>query len=50
MTAIEEKLDAMMKKQGNNERRMHTAHKVEAVDERIRRSVEELVGEESYQV
>ena len=39
-----------MNKLRNNERRMHTAHEVGAIDERIRRSVEELVGEEPYQV
>ena len=50
MTAIEAKLDAVMNKLGNNERRMHTAHEVGAIEERIRRSVEELVGEEPYQV
>ena len=50
MTAIEAKLNAVMNKLGNNERRMHTTHEVGAVDERIRRSVEELVGEEPYQV
>ena len=49
MTVIEAKLDAMMNKLGNNERRMHTAHKVGAVEERSR-SAEELVGEEPYQV
>ena len=49
MTAIEAKLDAVMKKLGNNER-MHTAHEVGAVEERIRRSVEGLVEEEPYQV
>ena len=48
MTAIEAKLDAMMSKLGNNERRMHIAHG--EVEERIRRSVEGLVGEEPYQV
>ena len=50
MTSIEAKLDAVMNKLGNNERRMHTAHEVGAVEERIRRNVEELVGEEPYQV
>ena len=50
MTAIEVKLDAVMNKLGNNERRMHTAHEVEAIEEIIRRSVEELVREEPYQV
>ena len=50
MTAIEEKLDVVMNKLGNNERRMHTAHEVGAVEERSRRSDEELVREEFYQV
>ena len=50
MTAIEVKLDAVMNKLGNNERRMHTAHEVGVVEERCRRSGEELVGEEPYQV
>ena len=50
MTAIEAKLDAVMNKLGNSERRMHTAHEVGGVEERSRRSAEELVGEESYQV
>ena len=31
MTAIETKLDAVMNKLGNNEKRMHTAHEVGAV-------------------
>ena len=39
-----------MNKLGKNERRMHTAHEVGAVEERIRRSPEGLVGEEPYQV
>ena len=38
MITIEAKLDAVMNKLGNNERRMHTAHEVGTVDERIRRS------------
>ena len=50
MTAIEEKLDVVMNKLENNERRMHTAHEVGAVKERSRRRYEELVGEEPYQV
>ena len=50
MTAIKVKLDAVMNKLGNSERRMHTAHEVGAVEERIRRSVEGLVDEEPYQV
>ena len=32
MTTITAKLDAMLNKLGNNERRMHTAHEVGAVD------------------
>ena len=49
MTTIEAKLDAIMNKLGNNERRMHIAHEVGAV-ERIRKSAKGLVGEEPYQV
>ena len=50
MTAIEDKLDAVMNKLGNSERRMRTAHEVGAVEKRIRRSAEGLVEEEPYQV
>ena len=50
MTTIEAKLDAVMNKLGNNERRMHTAHEVGGVEDTIRRSVEGLVDEEPYQV
>ena len=50
MTNIEAKLDALMNKLGNIERRMHTAHEVGVVEERIRRSAEGLVEEEPYQV
>ena len=50
MTTIEANLDVVMNKLGNSERRMHIAHEVGAVEERIRRSVEERVGEEPYQV
>ena len=50
MISIEAKMDAVMKKLGNSERRMHTAHEVGAVEERNRRSVEELVREEPYKV
>ena len=39
-----------MNKLGSNERRMHTADDVGAVEERIRRSVKGLVNEETYQV
>ena len=48
--AIEAKLDAVMNKLGNNERRMHNAYEVGAVEERIRRSAEGLVAEEPYQI
>ena len=41
MTAIEAKLDAVMNRLGNNERRMHTANEVGVVEERRRRSAEE---------
>ena len=37
MTAIEAKLDALMSKMGNNERRMHVALEVGIVDEGERR-------------
>ena len=50
MTAIEAKLDAIMNKLGNNEKRMHTAHEVGTVKEGMRSSVEGPVEEESYQV
>ena len=52
MTAIEAKLDALMNKMGNNERRMHTALEVGAVDEGERRkSAEEGSNHEGpYQV
>ena len=50
MTPIEAKLDAVMNKLGSNERRMHTAHEVGAVNEGTRSSFEGLVEEEPYQV
>ena len=52
MTTIKEKLDAVMNKLGNNERRMHTTLEVGAVEEGERRkSVEEGPNYEgSYQV
>ena len=49
-TTIEAKLEAVLNKLGSNERRMHTAHEVGAVEERMRRSAEGLVEEEPYQV
>ena len=52
MTAIEAKLDALMNKIGNNERRMHTTLEVGTVNEGEKRnSVEEgPTHEGSYQV
>ena len=50
MTTIEVKLEAVLNKLGNNERRMHTAHEVGVVEERIRRNIEGLVDEKPYQV
>ena len=50
--AIEAKMDAVMNKLGSNERRMHTAHEVGAVDEGERRKSDEEGPnhEGSYQV
>ena len=50
MTVIEAKLDAVMNKLGNNEKRMHTTHEVGAVKEGMRSSVEGHVEDEPYQV
>ena len=50
MTAIKAKLDAVMNKLGNNEKRMHTANEVGAVKEGMRSSVKGPVEEEPYQV
>ena len=52
MTVIEAKLDALMNKLGNNERRMHTALEVGIIDEgEKRKSVDEgLTHEGPYQV
>ena len=42
MTAMEEKLDAIMHKLGNQEKRMHSAHEIGAVERNgIRRSAED---------
>ena len=43
MTSIEAKLDAVMNKLGNNEKRMHTAHEVGVVKEGMRNNVERPV-------
>ena len=50
MIAIEAKLDVVMNKLGSNERRMHTAHEMGAVNEGARSSVEVPAEEEPYQV
>ena len=50
MTAIEAKLDDVMKKIGSNERIMHSSHEVGEVKEGIRSSAEGPVEEEPYQV
>ena len=48
MTAIEAKLDVVMNKLGNNEKRMHIANEVGAVKEGMRNSAEGIVEEEPY--
>ena len=52
MTTIEEKLDALMSKMGNHERRMHLANEVEIVDEneKMNSAKEGLANEDPYQV
>ena len=52
MTSIEAKLDAMMNKMGNQERRMYLAHEVGTVEKNEQKSsvVEGLAHEGSYQV
>ena len=52
MTAIKAKLDALMNKFGNNERRMHTTLEVGTLDEREKRNSAEEgpTHEGSYQV
>ena len=50
MTAIKAKLDAVMNKMGNNEKRMHIAYEVGAVKEGMRNSAEGHVEEEPYQI
>ena len=50
MTTIEEKLDAVMNKLGNNERRMQIELEVGAVKEGIRSDAKGPVEEESYQL
>ena len=48
MTAIEAKLDTVMNKLGNNEKRMHTTHEVGVVKEGMRSSAEGPVEEDPY--
>ena len=48
MTTIEAKLDAVMNKLGNNEKRMHNAHEMGAIKEGMRNSVKGHVEEEPY--
>ena len=52
MAAIEAKLDALMNKLGNQERRMHPAHEVRTVEESEQKSSIEkgLAHEGPYQV
>ena len=52
MTAIEAKLDALMSKMGNHERRMHSANEMGTVDEneKMNSIKERLAYEGPYQV
>ena len=51
MTVMEAKIDAIMHKLGNQEKRMHYAHEIGAVGrDGIRRSVEGPIEEDPYQV
>ena len=51
MTAIEAILDAIMHKLGNQEKRMHSAHEIGAVErDGIRRSAKGPIDEDPYQV
>ena len=51
MTAMEEQLDAIMHRLGNQEKRMHSAHEIGAVErDGIRRSAEGPIDEDPYQV
>ena len=51
MTAMEAKLDAIMHRMDKQERKLHTAHEIEAVErELMRRSVEVPTAEDSYGV
>ena len=49
MTAMEAKLDAIMHRMDKQERKLHTAHEIEAVErELMRRSAEVPTTEDSY--
>ena len=51
MTAMEEKLDAIMHRMDKQEKRLHSAHEIGAVErDRIRRSIEGSTEEDPYQV
>ena len=51
MTAMEAKLDAIMHRLGNQEKRMHSPHEIGAVEsDGIRRSAEGPINEDPYQV
>ena len=51
MTAMEVKLDAIMHRLGNQEKRMHSSHEIGAVErDGIRRSAEGPIDEDPYQV
>ena len=51
MTVMEAKLDVIMHKLGNQEKKMHYAHEIGAVGrDGIRRSTEGLIDEDPYQV
>ena len=51
MTAMEAKLDVIMHKLGNQEKRMHYAHEIGAVGrDGIKRSAEESIEEDPYPV
>ena len=51
MIAMEAKLDAIMHKLGNQEKRMHSAHEIGAVErDGIRRSAKGPIDEDPYQV
>ena len=51
MSAMEAKLDAIMHKLGNQEKRMHSTHEIGVVErDGIRRSAERPIDEDPYQV